>query len=449
MTRSARALSVAVLVIVIIVAVLLGLAFWPTRTAPLEQAQAAAGDPQWVERGRLVATAGDCIACHTARGGQPFAGGLAVASPIGNIYSTNITPDPDTGIGRYSLDEFSRAVRHGIARDGSTLYPAMPWPSYARLSDDDVAALYAYFMHGVEPVSNQNRRTDIRWPLSMRWPLAIWRRLYGPGDDARFDGSRYADAQVARGAYLVQGAGHCGACHTPRAATLQEKALDDSSELYLSGGAAIDGWVAVNLRGNDDGLGRWSLDDIVATLRGARNAHQAVIGSPMQDVVLHSTQHMSDEDVRAIAAYLKQLGPGPDRGTSYADSPDTARALMAGQDLGRGAELYADSCAACHRSDGKGNPNGLPAIAGNPTVLTPDPSSLIRLVLTGSMLPSTAHAPSNLGMPAFDWRLSNDEVAQLLTFIRNGWGNKAPAVSSADVAKVRQALADETRSARK
>jgi alcohol dehydrogenase (quinone), cytochrome c subunit len=425
-------------------ALLYGLALLPTHTRSIAASGAAAPDAASIERGRYLAVAADCTACHTAPGGKPFAGGLPIASPLGAIYSSNITPDRASGIGTYTLDDFDRAVRHGIGQDGDSLYPAMPYPSYALLSDQDIAAVYDYFMHGVASVSAQAHANGIPWPLSIRWPLAIWRKLFASGTSGAapaFDASRYANPVVARGAYLVQGAGHCGTCHTPRALTLQEKALDDSSTLYLAGGQVIGGWFAVNLRGNSaDGLGAWSTDDIVATLRTARNSRQAVVGEPMNDVVVHSTQYLKDDDLVAIAIYLKTLPPSSDHSSGFAPDPATATALAAGRETNRGAELYDDNCAACHRSNGEGSPKVLPGIAGNPSVLAVDANSLIRLVLAGSSLPGTATAPSALGMPAFGWRLSNAEVAQLLTFIRSGWGNRAASVTASEVSLVRATL---------
>jgi alcohol dehydrogenase (quinone), cytochrome c subunit len=407
----------------------------PTQTRAI--ARGAPADAASIERGRYLAIAGDCTACHTAPNGKEFAGGLALASPVGTIYSTNITPDKKTGIGEYTLDDFDRAVRHGIDKDGGTLYPAMPYPSYARLTDEDLASLYDYFMQSVSPVSAEERENGIPWPLSIHWPLAIWRKMFAQPTEP----PHYADAVVARGAYLVQGPGHCGSCHTPRSVTFQEKALDDSSSQFLAGGQVIDGWVAVNLRGNNaDGLGSWSADDIVATLKTGRNAAHAVAGQPMNDVVVHSTQHLNDDDLMAVAKYLKTLTPAGGEHASFTADPATATALAAGQEAGRGAEVYVDNCAACHRTNGQGSANALPAIAGNPSVLADDPSSLIRLVLGGSTLPGTSSAPSALGMPGFAWRLSNDEVAQLLTFIRSSWGNKASPVLASDVAKVRGAM---------
>jgi mono/diheme cytochrome c family protein len=433
-------------VLVVILVGALAYALLPTHTRVVTRSIAA--DAASIERGQYLAVAGDCTACHSAPGGKAFAGGLPLASPVGTIHSTNITPDKKTGIGTYTLNDFDRAVRHGIDQDGGTLYPAMPYPSYARLTDEDLTALYDYFMQAVAPVEAQEHENGIPWPLSIHWPLAIWRKLFAPEAGAghpNFDASRYADPVVARGAYLVQGPGHCGSCHTPRSITFQEKALDDSSTQFLAGGQLIDGWVPVNLRGNvADGLGAWSLNDIVATLKTSRNTAHAVVGQPMNDVVVHSTQFLSNDDLIAVAKYLKTLSPASPDAAGFKADPATAIALAAGRESNRGAEVYVDNCAACHRSNGEGSANVLPAIAGNPTVLAADPGSLIRLVLGGSSLPGTTTAPSALGMPAFAWRLSNDEVAQLLSFIRSSWGNKASAVSPGEVARVRGAMDTKT-----
>jgi mono/diheme cytochrome c family protein len=437
-----KALLLVITLAAVIFIAALAVALVPTHTRSIAAGTSAAPDPATIERGRYLAVAGDCSACHTAPGGKAFAGGLAIASPIGAIYSSNITPDKESGIGKFTLDEFDRAVRHGIDDEGVTLYPAMPYPSYALLSDEDLSALYAYFMHGVGPVSSAQHANSIPWPLSMRWPLALWRKLFAPSPDApAFNASRYSDPIVARGAYLVQGPGHCGSCHTPRAVTLQEKSLDDSSGTYLSGGQRIDGWVAVNLRGNPgEALGNWSKEDIVETLRSARNSTQAVVGAPMSDVVVHSTQYLTDADLNAIAAYLKTLAPAPGGSSKFVANPATAAALAKGKEANRGAEVYDDNCAACHRTDGEGSPKVLPKMAGNPTVLADDPDSLIRLVLAGSTLPGTTAAPSALGMPGFAWRLSNEEVAQLLTFVRSSWGNQASTVAAGQVGRVRASL---------
>ena len=422
-----------------------GYAVAPTETRKIEPgpqlanlANGAKPDAGLIEKGRYVATASDCIACHTAPGGKEFAGGRVIQSPIGNMYATNVTPDKETGIGNYSLDDFDRAVRHGIVPSGGTLYPAMPFPSYARMSDDDMRALYAYFMHGVEPVKQANRDNEISWPLSTRWPLGIWRKTFVPVQGP-MDLTKYADGRIARGAYLVQSLGHCGSCHTPRAATLNELALDESGPEYLAGGPLIDGWLAVNLRGDKvDGMGNWTAQDIVDTLKTARNKHSGVLGEPMQDVVKHSTQNMTDDDLMAMALYIKSLPESGNKKATFAANDATVQKIMQGNDSERGVQLYLDNCAACHRVDGKAAGDVFPALPGNPTVLQEDPTSLIRVILAGARLPSTHTAPSDLGMPGFAWRLSDEETAQLVTFVRNSWGNQASPVGAAEVAKVRK-----------
>ena len=246
MKNSTRTLLIIFALVVLAFVGALTFALVPTHTRQIAATHAAGSDAASIERGRYLAVAADCTACHTAPGGKPFAGGLAIDSPLGTIYSTNITPDAESGIGKFTLDDFDRAVRHGIDDEGVTLYPAMPYPSYALMSDADIAAMYAYFMHGVERAPGVEHANGIPWPLSIRWPVAIWRKMFAPSPDApTFQAARYADPVVARGAYLVEGPGHCGSCHTPRAITLQEKALDDSSASYLAGGQEIGGFVAV------------------------------------------------------------------------------------------------------------------------------------------------------------------------------------------------------------
>ncbi|OJA79152.1 alcohol dehydrogenase [Burkholderia ubonensis] len=420
----------------------LGLASGAAVAQPAAAPAAAASAPHaadaLVARGAYLARAGDCVACHTASGGKPFAGGLKFDTPIGAIYSTNITPDPKTGLGGWTLDEFDRALRSGVRRNGDTLYPAMPFPSYARLTDDDVKALYAYFMHGVAPVQQENSAVDIVWPLSMRWPLAFWRKLFAPAPKP-FDAAPYPDPVVARGAYLVQGLGHCGACHTPRAPTMQERGLTDADGPdFLAGGAAIDGWVPTSLRGEPrTGLGTWTEAEIVQFLKTGRTPRTAAFGG-MTDVVGHSMQHMTDDDLTAIARYLKKLPPKVQGETRYAYDAAAANALQAGDASKPGAAVYRDNCMACHRSDGRGYTRVFPALGGNPVVQGDDPTSLIHVVLEGGALQGTHAAPSAFTMPPFGWRLSDQEVADVANFVRTSWGNTGAPVSAAQVAKVRK-----------
>jgi mono/diheme cytochrome c family protein len=392
-------------------------------------------DTATLERGQYLALVSDCGACHTTPGGKPYAGGRAFVTPIGAVLSSNITPDAGTGIGSYSLADFDRAVRLGIDREGNTLVPVMPYPSYASMTPADIAALYAFFRNSVAPVAQH-----VDEPF-LRWPLGVWRKTFLPANSPVFDAARYATPQVARGAYLVQGPGHCGACHTPRAWSLEEVALDDRSDRFLAGGQVVDGWLAVNLRANKaDGLGAWSLQDVVDGLAKGRNPTHTVVGSAMGEVIESSLQYVRPDDLQAIAAYLKTLSPAPDLHSTYEASDETAHALATGKEPSRGARLYVDNCAACHGTNGRGRVGTIPAIAGNSSVLAIDPTSMIHLLLAGDELPVTPATPSRLGMPGFAWRLSDDDVAELLTFVRSGWGNNAPRVNEREVAKVRELL---------
>ncbi|MEB0046058.1 MULTISPECIES: cytochrome c [unclassified Pseudomonas] len=398
---------------------------------------AANADQNLIKQGEYLARAGDCVACHTAKNGKPFAGGLPMETPIGTIYSTNITPDK-TGLGDYSFEDFDKAVRHGVAKNGSTLYPAMPYPSYATVNETDMKALYAYFMHGVAPVAQANRDSDIPWPLSMRWPLAGWRWLFAPtvNDDPALPGT---DPVVHRGAYLVEGLGHCGACHTPRALSMQEKALNaGEGNTFLSGSAPLEGWIAKSLRGDHkDGLGSWSEEQLVQFLKTGRSDRSAVFGG-MSDVVTHSMQYMTDADLTAIARYLKSLPANDPNDRPHQYDPKVAQALWKGDDSRPGASVYIDNCAACHRTDGHGYTRVFPALAGNPVLQSDDPTSLIHIVLKGGTLPATHTAPSTFTMPGFAGRLSDEEVAQVVSFIRSSWGNSGSPVKASTVAALRK-----------
>ncbi|MGH6670590.1 MAG: c-type cytochrome [Xanthobacteraceae bacterium] len=387
-----------------------------------------------MSRGEYLARAGDCVSCHSVPGGKAFAGGLKMGTPLGNIYSTNITPDPQTGIGSYSLADFARAVRQGVAKDGHHLYPAMPYPSYAKLTDADVAALYDFFMKQVPPVHQPNKPTEIPSYLGFRSPLAVWDTLFTTSGSYVDKGGH--DATWNRGAYLVQGLGHCGACHTPRGFAWQEKALDDSSPDYLSG-AELDAWYAPDLRGDvRTGLGGWSKDDIVAFLKHGHNRNGTAFGS-MIDVLNNSTPYMSDSDVNAIAVYLKSL-PATSHQQAVAYNNATTTALRAGRTSQPGDAVYAGMCANCHGLNGKGFAPYIPPLAGNAVVLEKDPSSLINLVLNASNPLVVEGTPDSYRMPQFRQQYSDQQIADVLTFIRNGWGNQAPAVTAPQVAQLRK-----------
>lgn len=386
------------------------------------------------DSGEYLARAGDCVACHSVPGGPAFAGGLKMGTPLGNIYSTNITPDPETGIGRYTLEDFARALRRGVAKDGHHLYPAMPYPSYAKLTDADVRALYEYFMKDVKPVHQVNRPAEIPYYLSFRWPLAIWDILFA--DSRPYTPNPGRDAQWNRGAYLVEGLGHCGACHTPRGWAWQEKALSDAGASYLAG-AELDGWSAPDLREDmRTGLGTWSAADLAAFLKSGHNRDGAAFGS-MIDVVNNSTPYMSDADIDAIVVYLKSLAPTATQ-TAYHYSDATTTTLAKNHPQQDGAVVYQGYCSSCHGEDGKGFGADMPPLAGNPTVLDGDPASLINLVLNGSTPLVVKGTPAAYRMPQFRVQLTDRQIADVVSFIRAGWGGDAAAVPTREVATLRQ-----------
>ena len=381
-----------------------------------------------------LARAADCVACHSIPGGKGFAGGLKMGTPLGAIYSTNITPDPETGIGGYGLADFDLAVRHGIAKDGHRLYPAMPYPSYVKLADADVVALYRFFMKQVPAVHRENLKSEIPTLLSFRWPLAFWNFFFAPS--ASYVAKPGHDAVWNRGAYLVQGAGHCGACHTPRGIGMQEKALDDSSANFLAG-AELDAWYAPSLCGDmRTGLGTWSTKDIGEFLEHGHNRVGSAFGS-MTDVINNSTSYFSDNDIEAIAVYLKSL-PATSAQQAVVYDNATTDALRNSPTTQPGAAIYASDCASCHGFDAEGFTSYMPALAGNPVVLDENPSSLINVVLNGSVPLVAKGTPDAYRMPQFRQQLSDRDAADVITFMRNRWGNQAPAVTATQVAKLRK-----------
>jgi mono/diheme cytochrome c family protein len=385
-----------------------------------------------IEHGAYLAKLGDCAACHSVAGQPEFSGGLKMHLPIGDIYSTNITSDPQFGIGKYSLTDFDRALRYGVAR-GHTLYPAMPFVSYANTTDEDVQALYAYFLHGVTAAAIPNRHADIAFPLSLRFPLTVWRWAFAPAPKP-FDFARFSDGDISRGAYFVEGLGHCGECHTPRGPALEMKSHSPTTKTFLAG-AVVDDYYAPSLRSDGrESLADWDVAQLASFLKTGVNPSGIAFGS-MTEVIEHSTQYMSAADLLAAAKYLKSITATDSSSNEYDDA--TARSLAAGDLKARGATTYIDNCAACHRPDGHGYEGVFPSLAGNPVVESSNPLSLATIVLKGSTTAHTGQTPAQFTMPAFAWRLDDQEIADVLTFVRSGWGNKAAAVDKAIVAKLR------------
>ncbi|WP_345817169.1 cytochrome c (plasmid) [Paraburkholderia sp. PREW-6R] len=401
---------------------------------------ALASDRALIARGEYLAKAGDCSACHDAADKTPYAGGMPVNSPFGPIYASNITPDPTFGIGRYTLRQFADVLRSGKTRNGTRLYPAMPYPSFAKLNDDDVTALYAYFMHGVKPSTNHAPETRLPFPFNQRWAMFFWSHLFGNHD--RYVPNPERSAEWNRGAYLVEGLGHCGACHTPRGPAYNELGYDFKSDHYLTGGIN-DNWFAPNLTGDPgSGLGRWSPDDIAAFLRDGHGGHATAFGA-MAPVVGDSTHYLNDADLHAIAVFLKSLPEQNMSGTfdnNLHARTLTARAVESGELERPGAGIFLSYCARCHRADGTGEPGKAPALAGNPLVIAGDPTSVIRIVVEGSQSPKMNDNAKTQKMPAFNSQLTTTEIAQVVSFIRNTWGNHAAPVSDRDVKALRSAI---------
>ena len=405
------------------------LAWYVTREPATPFSASDSANAALVSRGEYVARLSDCVACHSLPGKAPFAGGLEMATPLGAIHATNITADREHGIGAYSLADFDRAVRQGVAPGGRRLYPAMPYPSYAKLSDDDVRALYAFFMKGVQPAAEANIPSSIPWPLNLRWPIALWNGLFAP--TTAYAQKPDQDPLWNRGAYIVQGPGHCGSCHTPRGLAFNEKALDESGAPFLAG-ALLDGWYAPSLRqDHNTGLGRWSEAEIVQFLKTGRNRHAVVYGS-MTEAFNNSTQFMSDDDLSAIARYLKAL-PGEPRRDG---APWQYQATAAAPDA-PGAHTYATRCASCHGADGKGQAEWMPPLAGATSMLAAENASAINITLNGSQRIVAAGVPDAYRMPAFREQLSDREIAEVLSFARSAWGNQGSAVQAKAVGELR------------
>ncbi len=395
----------------------------------------AASSPDLIAKGEYLARAGNCVSCHSTPDGEPFAGGLKMAVPfLGAIYTTNITPDKEHGIGNYTFEDFEGAMRRGVAKDGHMLYPAMPYPSYAKTSDEDLRALYVFFMEAVPAANVANIPSEIKSPLNIRWPLKIWNALFVP--DVGYTPDSGKDAKWNRGAYLVEGLGHCGACHSPRGLFFQEKGYAAGDGGFLSG-AELDNWHASNLRGDPlAGLGRWSEGDTAEFLKTGHNSFSSAFGT-MIEVINNSTQHMTDEDVAAMAAYLKSLPPIGDANVSYTYDQKTTDVLRGGTFETSGERLYVQHCAACHGHDGRGHAPYLPPIAGNPTIVDGNPISLINVTLNGSARIVVQGMPDAYRMPQFRVLLNDQEIADIISFMRKGWGHAAGAVTAAEVKKLR------------
>jgi mono/diheme cytochrome c family protein len=412
---------------------------------PVEAALDVSPEAALVRKGQYLATVGDCVSCHTRPGGEPFAGGLPLKTPFGTIFTANITPDHGAGIGNWTEEQLAHAMREGIDDAGDHLYPAFPYTAYTKVTDEDVHAIYAY-LKTLTPVKYTPPANRMSFPFNMRGLMAVWNKMF-------FKAGRYMpdpaqSAEWNRGAYLVQGLGHCGACHTPR-----NQLGGETENLALTGGVYNDAvedavheqeivkednvvrpWAAVNLTSSPRGLAAWSVDDIAAYLKTGHTERAGAFG-PMAEVVANSTKFLTDEDAHAMAVYIKAL-PAADQPIDKPATPDLMQ---------KGEVAYTVRCGDCHQPTGLGSPRSAnadltkisPPLAGNPVVMAPSPATLINVILYGAH-ESVLDDKSWPKMPGFELDfglgMDDDQIAALATYVRNSWGNKAGAVDPKDVA---------------
>lgn len=367
---------------------------------------AAAADADLVARGKYLTTAGDCIACHTIPGGKPFSGNRAMETPFGTIYTPNLTPDKATGIGNWTDDQFYRAVHDGIGHNGEYLYPVFPFPWYTKVTRDDVMAIKAY-LFSLEPVEQKRQRLEFKFPFNIRTALLGWRTAFFKA--GTFAPDPHKSEEVNRGAYLVEGLGHCGECHN------QHNVLGASDWSGKLKGGEIQGWYAPNITANGgQGVGSWSNDQIVTFLKSGSAPGKGVVLGPMHETIQDSLQYLSDPDLKAIAAYLKSF--------SQPDTYKPTDANQAVQAAAVGADDYLSNCSSCHRPDGKGIEGVIPSLVDNGSVKAKGPNNVIKVVLGG--LPAlNGYAP----MPAAGANVPDQEIADLVNYVRTAWGNGAPA----------------------
>ncbi|WJR81170.1 cytochrome c [Bradyrhizobium sp. NP1] len=385
---------------------------------------AAAAEPseEMVAHGKALVEAGDCASCHTADPLKPFAGGKRIDTPFGGVYTPNLTPDRDTGIGSWSDADFYGALRYGIDPDGSRYYPAFPYTYFTRLTRPDILAIRAY-LSTLEPFRNETPQPELRFPFNFRVLMRAWNYLFlRPGI---LDPDQRKGPEWNRGRYLVEGLGHCGGCHTPK----NILGADRRGQAFAGGPVA--GFFAPRLDAAErSGLASWRIDDIVEYLQSGRNAKSHASG-PMAEVVLNSTSKMSDGDVHAIAVYLKSLPAGP---------PEPAVTPPPEASMKSGAAIYGHLCVACHEADGSSAPGIYPPLPGNALLQSADPASSLRVILDGAQTITTPRAPNTGQMPAYARQLSDQQVADVTNYIRNSWGNAAPPVTAEQVAKARKGM---------
>ena len=387
----------------------------------------AAANDSTIERGKYLVRLGNCISCHTRPGGEAFAGGVPFKAPyasLGTLYSSNITPDQQSGIGRWTERQFVRALREGMAPGKKRLFPAFPYTSFTRITDEDARAIYVY-LRTIAPA--RYAPPENSGAFALRWGMSLWNAL--SFESKRFEPERARSAEWNRGAYLVTALGHCGACHTPRNALLAEKeseALAGATYIEGSQGVADRAWFAINLTSAQSGLRAWSEDDLVRYLRTGHNRRAGMFG-PMNEVIVNSLQYLTAEDARAMAVYIKSL---PARGESELQTSESDRA---------GAALYAEHCARCHLDSGRGAFLKAPPLAGSAVAQGRDPATLINVILHGAQVGAGSAAPFGAweDMKSFGGKLTDEQVAAVSTYVRRSWGNRGGAVTAREVAAQR------------
>ena len=382
--------------------------------APAAAQEPDLSNPDLIARGKYLVTAGDCVACHTAPGGKPFAGNYKLNTPIGAIMTPNLTPDPETGLGKWDYATFERAFRHGIGDEGEYLYPAFPFSWYTKVTDDDTKAIFAY-LKSLEPVKEARKDNEIPFPFNLRTALITWRTAFF--SEGRFKPDPQATEEVNRGAYLVEGLGHCGMCHNER------KLVGNTSLAGRFGGGVIDGWYAPNITPDGhQGIGAWTDAEVVTYLKTgtAPGTRPGVAAGPMRQTIEESLSKMNDADLKAMVAYLR---------TIPAKQTYKERDVQAFNEKGApGAATYLTYCSSCHQPDGKGIPGAVPALAGNTSVQAKGPETVLR-VIYGGLAAQSGYAP----MPAIGQEMTDVEVRNVADYVRNAWGNSAPVINSDSV----------------
>lgn len=382
-----------------------------------------------IEKGKYLAQAGDCIACHTVPGQKIFSGNRPLPTPFGTLYAPNITPDPATGIGKWTAQEFYNMMHTGRSRDGSLLYPAMPFASYTKVTREDSDAIFAYLM-SVPPVAQKNRPHELQFPYNNRNLLIGWRTLYF--EEGEYQPDKTKSVEWNRGAYLVQGLGHCTMCHTP----INRLGGSSEEQAFQGGLIPMQHWYAPSLTSNREaGLGEWEIKDIMDLLQTGISQRATVYG-PMAEVTYNSLQHLSDDDIRAMAVYLKSL---PDKATSVRGPSQLPETSEATQVFSEGRRVYEAKCATCHGAKGKGMPPHYPPLANNQSIEMVSAVNPIRMILNGGYPPGTKKNPMPYGMPPFAQELSDVEVAAVATYIRTAWGNRGAPVTPREANALRSA----------